>query len=714
MGNRVKGRPKKKSIKAALSSSVGSERKLSRMGKKQKKRHAGLEATFIGRSKCLKMLQVTLKDFRRLCILKGIYPRQPHGRVPGNKKGQSFYHIKDIKAIAHEPVLEKFREYRAFMKKVRRAAGRNEREEALRRNETVPTYTLNHLVKERYPRFQDALADIDDALTLTFLFAALPADRGIATKVTSKAKNLAAAWGAYCATTCSITKSFISVKGVYIESLIQSVPVRWVIPHSFTQHLPTDVDYRVMMTFFEFYETLLDFVIYKLYSDIGLRYPFSIKDLGREIVGSTSAILGANLQALTNVLQSSGSIRNVVAESVQKDAATKTNQTLPSVADEKTETKKLLENVDKALKSIASSGGDQEDVDEEEEVEVDVSGPLKVALDEIAQERNRAIVPGSKVELDDDALKRKRLFQGLTFYLSREVPRGYLELVCLAYGGKVGWDGEHSLVAVDDPAITHHIVDRPKLLSSYNKLPKSREFVQPQWILDCANFMFLLPVERYVVGSTLPPHLSPWVDDDEEGYKPAYAEEIEKLKNGETIDRDVEQSTAIVESAGAAADDGAKEATASSADGEQEEDVAKEQPEDDDQEPEQDDDDDDDHHDSDDNKRRKKQKLEKQREKEEKEAHELAKTMMSRKAANLYGKMQYGLARKQEKVDNLHRRRKEIGGSSSSGEKKGDAAASGGKTVLKQKVERLKKERKDIEATYDNTGGTTRKKRRSS
>ena len=118
MGNRVKGRVKKKSIKAALSSSVGSERKLSRMGKKQKKGHAGLEATFIGRSKCLKMLQVTLKDFRRLCILKGIYPRQPHGRVPGNKKGQSYYHIKDIKAIAHEPVLEKFREYRAFMKKV--------------------------------------------------------------------------------------------------------------------------------------------------------------------------------------------------------------------------------------------------------------------------------------------------------------------------------------------------------------------------------------------------------------------------------------------------------------------------------------------------------------------------------------------------------------------------------------------------------------------
>ena len=49
MGNRVKGKQKKKSIKAAKSSSMGSKRKLSRMGKKQKKDHAGLDATFLSR-----------------------------------------------------------------------------------------------------------------------------------------------------------------------------------------------------------------------------------------------------------------------------------------------------------------------------------------------------------------------------------------------------------------------------------------------------------------------------------------------------------------------------------------------------------------------------------------------------------------------------------------------------------------------------------------
>ena len=144
MGNRVKGKPKKKSIKAALASDAGSKRKLSRMGKKQKKNHSGLEASFIGRSKCLKMLQINLKDFRRLCILKGIYPRDPIGRVPGKKKGQSFYHIKDIRAIAHEPVLEKFRDFQAFMKKVRLCVTVYD----LRRNLLSNIY-INHLLLYR-------------------------------------------------------------------------------------------------------------------------------------------------------------------------------------------------------------------------------------------------------------------------------------------------------------------------------------------------------------------------------------------------------------------------------------------------------------------------------------------------------------------------------------------------------------------------------------
>lgn len=654
MGNRIKGKTKKKSIKSASHSGMGSSRKLSRMGKKRLKDRAGIDATFIGRAACLRRLQISLKDFRRLCILKGVYPREPRGRAPGNKKGQVYYHVKDVRAIAHEPVLEKFREFRSFMKKVRRAAGRNEKDEAARKFALAPSYTLHHLVRERYPRFVDALGDMDDALTLVHLFAALPADGDIRSKVVNKAKTMAASWSAYCATTSSITKSFISIKGVYIEANVMHTTLRWVVPHAFTQNLPDAVDYKVMLTFFEFYETLLGFVLFKLYNDIGVRYPLPVQTLES---GSTASAIANNLKALTNALSANKTSPVISLVSKSMETTTMTN------AEKKAVTKKeraLIQSVGAALKSIDTD----EEVDDEDDEEIDVAGPLSAALESLQEEQNKTAHP---LSMDEDATKRRRLFSCLTFFLSREIPRGYLELVCLAFGAKVGWEGDNSPIEASDASITHHVVDRPKLPSSYDKLPKSREFIQPQWILDSSNFMFCLPIAKYGVGAELPPHLSPWVDDEEEGYKPAYATEIEKLRNGEALEDEHEMEVEKVEHESEEIDIPEIEALS---------------------EAEEEDDDEDE------------VKANKKAEKEDADAHDRAKVMMSRKASRLYGRMQNGLALKEEQIKKLQKRRDDM---------KGKFKDASGKTVTMQKLDRLKKERKTVGDEYTKFAGSMKK-----
>lgn len=120
-----------------------------------------------------------MKDFRRLCILKGVYPREPPKKLL--KTGKTFYHKKDINFLACERVLDKFREIKTHLKKVKKAKVKGDKLKVKNLQKKTPVYNLNHLVKERYPTFNDALRDLDDPLCMANLFAIFPShkDHGI-------------------------------------------------------------------------------------------------------------------------------------------------------------------------------------------------------------------------------------------------------------------------------------------------------------------------------------------------------------------------------------------------------------------------------------------------------------------------------------------------------------------------------------------------------
>lgn len=69
------------------------------------------------------------------------------------------------------------------------------------------------------------------------------------------------------------------------------------------QVLPADVDYRVMLTFLEFYHTLLQFVNFKLYHSLAVHYPPVLDSKLEEAAAGLTAIMQDLAQGNTQQAQ---------------------------------------------------------------------------------------------------------------------------------------------------------------------------------------------------------------------------------------------------------------------------------------------------------------------------------------------------------------------------------------------------------------------------
>ncbi|KAJ5734420.1 hypothetical protein N7493_003206 [Penicillium malachiteum] len=534
------------------------------MGKIKKKGTSGQAKNYITRTQAVRKLQISLPDFRRLCIFKGIYPREPRNKKKASKTATpntTFYYTKDIQYLLHEPLLNKFRDQKALAKKIARSLGRGEVSDAARLEKThAPKLTLDHVIKERYPTFIDALRDLDDALSLLFLFATLPSTTHVPHKTIAMCQRVCHEFQHYLITTNSLRKSFLSIKGIYYQATIQGQDIMWLVPYRFVQRVNGDVDYRIMATFVDFYTTLLGFVNFRLYSSIGLRYPPKFDTRSDEN--------GAELAAFT--LEG----RNVT-EAPKALEASKSQKKSDS---NKEVSKAVQAKVDKALKAAGLDQATEEqpmDTTEDSTDAIDRFEPAAPEADTLPQP-------------DMSGSEAGALFSPFVFYISREAPKAPLEFILRSFGCKrIGWDavmGDGAFTHDEtDPRITHQIVDRPQLPeSSLPAIPAAdnasqkvkpgtripgRTYVQPQWVWDCINDGKLLRADLYGPGATLPPHLSPWVKASRGAYDPK-ATLAEQEEEGEAeIEEEAEDSDEEME------DEAAEEKAAASAEESEDESV---------------------------------------------------------------------------------------------------------------------------------------------
>ena len=175
----------------------------------------------MSRKQAMRKLQLNLKDFRRLCILKGIHPREPRNRKRAQKgdmtKIQTMFHEKDIRFLLHEPIVWKFRDFKVFLKKVKKAKDKGELNTLDRLKKNKPKYELDHIVRERYPTFVDAVRDLEDPLCLAFLYSTFPKSNRAPSEMIKLCRKLTVEFMHYVIEAKALRKVFVSIKGYYFQ-----------------------------------------------------------------------------------------------------------------------------------------------------------------------------------------------------------------------------------------------------------------------------------------------------------------------------------------------------------------------------------------------------------------------------------------------------------------------------------------------------------------
>lgn len=416
----------------------------------------------------------------------------------------------------HEPLLAKFREHKAFAKKLARAIGRGEWSLAKNLEDAKPIARLDHLVKERYPTFTLALQDMQDPLNLVHLFSKLPTNpipgrTVVPADTIAECARLINEWKLWAIKTHSLRKMFLGIKGIYYECDVpghmgEMIRVRWLEAYDFQQHVPTDVDFRILLTFIELYRTLLSFVLHRLYTGENLVYPPPLDEEAEkkgETVGAFKLVEKSNNEAVAGKFS-----KKEVKRAIRGIRAADAGQ-------------------GEAEGDVEMDGDEAEGGSAEDENEDFVERPAKTETNEDVV--SAPLTTYNSLVASSSTSKPSLLFGPYTFYVSRECSPKTWEFVIRSMGGKAitSLSATSPELAKEADNITHVLVDRPMSNERMREMQGSRKWiwVQPQWVADCVNSGKIIGTEGYGPSELLPPHLSPW-DGEGEVARPWLEEKV--------------------------------------------------------------------------------------------------------------------------------------------------------------------------------------------
>jgi pescadillo protein len=115
-------------------------------------------------------------------------------------------------------LLGTFRALKIHVKKAKKAKAKYDLTKATILNSSMPVYSLDHIIKERYPSFVDALRDLDDPLCLLGLYASLGSHKefGVLRERVLGSSEMVRHFMLYVIKAKALRKVFVSVKGVYM------------------------------------------------------------------------------------------------------------------------------------------------------------------------------------------------------------------------------------------------------------------------------------------------------------------------------------------------------------------------------------------------------------------------------------------------------------------------------------------------------------------